>query len=591
LYLAGYRVTDPGVRVKEIGEVKPSLKITKIHPPAKTMQRKRVPQSVSLGCHVEGAVPPKPDPDPISLACGLQARLGWQRKPLSRFEKRKLKRFVHKWVRKNLKPIDPTTDLSFETWIASQRAKGTYSSARCDELEEVWELHRHYIDGTGQVRDWSKVPNKMRRKIMKCKSFCKEEHYEGWKHPRAINSRSDFFKCLVGPIFEKIGDAVFHYSAPGEPSPFIKLVPVRDRPQVVKTHLQEDGAEYNVTDYSSFEAHFDEEFLAIIEFELYKWMTSRLGEKGQHFMMTIDIAFTNQNQMTFKAFTSFVRATRMSGEMNTSLGNGFANMILAEYLVWCKDPNAKLKGFFEGDDGLFTVTPKSAAPTAADYQRLGCNMKEVLIFTDLGEASFCGMLFHPEDPDLTVVTNPLKVLAKTGWGSRKYVNANARTRNALLRNKGYSVAHCYRGCPILDSFGAYLLRVTYDDKDRIERLVQNFSWWERNQLIDRSSATDQLRKTPHRLTRELVERLYGITEAVQLEVEDYLDSLDSLQPLRLDMLAWPKEWTEYYTTYAMPFPDDYNCIGEHGIHARELQAVKDLASKNPTFGLLRDVIE
>lgn len=584
-------MTDPGVKVKDIGDVKASLVINAVHTPAKTMQRKRVPQSVSLGCHVEGAVPPKPDSDPISLACGLQARLGWRRDRLTRFEKRRLKRFVHKWVRKNLKPIDPTTDLSFETWIANQRARGTYTSARCDELEEVWELHSQYIDETGQIKDWSRIPTKTRKKILRCKSFCKEEHYEGWKHPRAINSRSDFFKCLVGPIFDKIGDEVFHYNAPGEPSPFIKLVPVRDRPKVVKTHLQEDGAEYNVTDYSSFEAHFDEEFFDVIEFELYKYMISDLGDKGRFFMSTIDMAFAGINHMTFKAFSAFVRATRMSGEMNTSLGNGFANMILALYLVWCKDPNAKLKGFFEGDDGLFKVTPKSAAPTAEDYRRLGCNMKEVLIFTDLGEASFCGMLFHPEDPDLTVVTNPLKVLAKTGWGSRKYVNANARTRNALLRNKGYSVAHCYRGCPILDSFGAYLLRVTYDDKDRIERLVQQLSWWDRNQLIDRDVSSGEMRKTPHRLTRELVERLYGITEATQLEVEDYLDSLDSLQPLKLDMLDWPKEWTEYFATYAMPFPDDYNCIGEHGIYDRELRAINELTNKNPSFGMLMDVLQ
>jgi len=579
------------VVVKEITDVKQSLNIRKVNPIARNMQRERVPQAVSLGCHVDGAVPPKPDPDPVSLACGLQARLGWSRTKLSRLEKRRLKRFTHKLVRKYFKPIAPTADISFPTWIAKQRKNNVYSSARCDELENVWETYSEYVDENGQISDWNKIPPQLRKKILRCKSFPKEEHYEDYKHPRAINSRSDFFKCLVGPIFDKIGEEVFHFSVPGEPSPFIKLVPVRDRPQVVKTHLQEDGAEYNVTDYSSFEAHFDEEFLEVIEFELYKYMVSELGEVGKAFFSTIDLAFTKDNYMVFKAFVAYVRATRMSGEMNTSLGNGFSNLVLAKYLVWCKDPNATLKGFFEGDDALFTVNPKAATPTASDYRRLGCNMKEVMKFTDLGEASFCGMLFHPEDPDLTVVTNPLKVLAKTGWGSRKYVNANARTKNALLRNKGYSVAHCYRGCPILDSFGGYLLRVTTEDKEREQRLVQNSTWWERNQLKAIRTEELQLRKTPHRLTRELVERLYGISEETQLEVESYLDNLTELVPLKINTLNWPRAWTDFYSTYTMKYADKDNCICEVGVNSRERAAVNFLTSKNPSFGKLAAVVQ
>jgi len=332
-------------------------------------------------------------------------------------------------------------------------------------------------------------------------------------------------------------------------------------------------------------------FLEVIEFELYKYMVSELGDRGKAFFSTIDLAFTKDNYMVFKAFVAYVRATRMSGEMNTSLGNGFSNLVLANYLVWCKDPNAKLKGFFEGDDALFTVHPKAATPTAADYQRLGCNMKEVMKFTDLGEASFCGMLFHPEDPDLTVVTNPLKVLAKTGWGSRKYVNANSRTKNALLRNKGYSVAHCYRGCPILDSFGAYLLRVTYEDKEKEEHLVNNSSWWERNQLRVNRTEVSHLGKTPHRLTRELVERLYGIDEGTQLAVENYLDNLTELVPLEIELLNWPKVWTDYYDNYTMKYADKNNCIYEVGVSDREKSAVNQLASKNATFGKLVAAIQ
>lgn len=574
--------------VKETGPVKKDLTLKKIFKDFDVEFNRRPPVGVSLGCDVKGVCPPKPDRDPVSMASGLQTRLGFQPGKMSRKDKRLLKRFTSTWCKKNLRPIRSDEHISFDAWMDKLALNKTYSNSRLQELRNVWESAGDLLQPDGNLKPQSQIPKKTWKKIIACKSFMKEEHYPGWKHPRAINSRSDLFKCLVGPMFDRVADEVFHYREDeNSPSPFIKLVPVRDRPIVVKTHLYRDRAKYLVTDYSSFEAHFTKELMQIVEFELYKYMVKD-HPAGDQFLSLIS-SFLGINQMIFKAFALSVKATRMSGEMNTSLGNGFSNMILALFLTWKNNPKAKLKGFFEGDDALFTVTPHSAAPSAKDYQNMGFNMKEVLEFDDLGEASFCGMLFNPEDPDLTIVTDPLKVIAKTGWGGQKYVRAKPRVLNALLRNKGYSVAYSYSGCPILDSFGQYILRATRADAEQEKKLRKHAGWWERHQwqLIDK----DQLcSKPPRDLTRELVERLYGITVKVQLEVEAYFDSLSTVCELELPQLSWERSWLEYSAAYTVEMDDSQNCVMNYHINTKARKLIEKMSEQSPSFSKMSECL-
>lgn len=563
-------------------DVDPTLVMKKLHTAGATqLLADRPALGRTLGCDVAQAVPPKPDHDPISMACGLQKRVGWNRPPMTRAVKKRFKKFVHRRVREMFKPLKVHEVLSPEAWIDKQERNGTYTPSRCRELRQVWEDHRELVNDKGQIVDWLTIPRRKRKRILRCKSFQKEEHYPGYKFPRSINSRSDFFKVLVGPIFDAMGNKVFHYKKGTDPSPFIKLVPVRDRPLVVKTHLYKDGAKYYVTDASSFEAHFDPQMMGACEFELYKWLASGLPY-GNLVIDTLTHALLGTNELTFKEFTMTILGKRMSGEMNTSLGNGFSNLMFTEFVVWARDPNAVVKGFFEGDDGLFTVDPPTSSPTAADYQSLGINMKQLEVHDDLGEASFCGMLFHPEDPELTVVTDPLKVLAKTGWTSQKYVNSSQRTRNALLRCKAYSIAYCYAGCPILDSFGQYLLRSTLPDPEKETQIVRDLGWWERTMagMIDKDQ---MLSKEPHRLTRELVDRLYNISPTVQTQVETYLNELTTIQQLDLPMLSWPKDWMHYSQNYVVPYNDKHNCVSEVGKRARMIDSVAELAFRSRSF--------
>jgi hypothetical protein len=101
----------------------------------------------------------------------------------------------------------------------------------------------------------------------------------------------------------------------------------------------------------------------------------------------------------------------------------------------------------EGDDGL-TKGKFIESLTAQDFADLGFNVK-IKKKTDIASASFCGIIYHPDD--LVNVTDPREVLVSFGWANRRYSNARVNRLKALLRCKSLSYLHQYRGAPLYKS--------------------------------------------------------------------------------------------------------------------------------------------
>jgi len=472
----------------------------------------------SLGCHVPVAVPPKPDlSDPDTAEAGVRKRFLCKPPTPNRKKLRKLKAFVAKWVAKNLVPLDAHADTSVETWLASCN----YTQDRKSELLKLWQ-------------DYSGVLTKRDGRV---KSFIKDEPYISFKHARAINSRTDLFKCYVGPTFRLIEEQVYKHPA------FIKKIPVADRPQYITDRLQFLGAKFFEGDFAAYESHFVKEIMEAIEFPLYEFMSKHLADGPQWFKTVSDV-LGGENHCVFKWFTVDVEATRMSGEMNTSLGNGFANLMLLLFLF--HELGENINPVVEGDDSLTSFLHK--CPTAADFAELGFTIK-CAVRDNLSEASFCGIIFDPDD--MINVTDPLDVLANFGWCGRNYCHARTGRLRELLRCKSLSYAHQYPGCPIIQSLAQYGLRVTrsVDVSVFIEK-DKGLSLWERQQLRDAREAgqrlwdTRMIRPVPI-ATRLLVERVFGISVDHQRRLEEYLDSLTEIQPL-----AGPVSELEFHPDFA-----------------------------------------
>jgi len=493
---------------------------------------RRPPMCVSLGCHLNLFKMPFGDlSDTASSIAGVLKRTCFKHPPADPGLRSELAEFVRCWLKKNLSPLNIQDDVSFNTWLEGTR----YSRRRKDELKRVYEAW----GGTFRQRD------------LECKSFNKAESYSTWKHLRGINSRSDIFKCVVGPTFAAIERVLFKMKW------FIKKVPVRDRARHVWETMYSPTAQYYATDYSAFESHFDYQLMAEVEFQLYEYMTSALPTGAWWYNLVCETLGGLQT-CHYKGFVATGVESRMSGEMCTSLGNSFANLMIFLFVsAKAGILEEDIAGFVEGDDGLFRFEKHQLLDDSL-FTKLGLTIK-IEKFDTLNEASFCGLIFDPDS--LIIITDPREVMADFGWAGPFYTKCNDVRLRELLKAKSLSFMHQYPGCPIVQSLALYGLRATksvqlsrYLEKDR------HLNMWEREQLLAAVNDLDEIVARPvTRRSREIVEKMYGIPAHEQIRIEQMLDSRKTvswdtdrikLEPIDLGRPQWLSDcWAQHWSEY------------------------------------------
>lgn len=380
----------------------------------------------------------------------------------------------------------------------------------------------------------------------------KRETYGEYKYPRGINARSDEFKILFGPWIRAIEKEI--YSLPE----FIKHIPVKDRASYVDELIFEPGMKYMATDYSQYESHFTRKVMEKVEFIVYKHMTQHLPLRSDFNQMLR--VLTGTNFCTFRDFLVTLEATRMSGEMNTSLGNGVSNFFLTKFVLHKKGYSLdKIKTVVEGDDGLTRVDP-SNLPTVEDFKKLGFTIK-LEIFDNISDASFCGLIYDPNDK--AVITNPIDVLSTIFWiDGIKYAFASKKKKMALLRAKALSALYQYPGCPLIKSCAHFILRQT-------NNMFPNFTYENAYDihLVNEVKAAIKMRKTntsPEILalistpigfgSRLLVEKMYNIPISVQLKYENLFDNKNDWSSIRMPELmdVVHPHMVHYYDTFCGP---------------------------------------
>lgn len=466
--------------------------------------------------------------DPITAEAGVRARAAREPPVHCPHTRRRFRQFVRAWIRKNLTRLSQDTNLDFEYWLS----KTGYSEARKAELRALY-LEYPTLDSFGKKARWNKC-------------FSKDEVYDKPKHSREIYARHDMCKIFFGPTFKAIEDELYKIHH------FIKHVPVKDRAKVIYDRLYCPGADYYATDHESFESVFTRELMEDCEFELYDYMTQMLPNHIE-FMKEVHETLGGENVCTFKHFVVKIVATRMSGEMCTSLGNGFSNLMFMLFTAEEKGCT-NVDGFVEGDDGIFRCNGE--IPTKEDFEKLGLRIK-LDRYTRISDASFCGLVF--DEQDLLVVTDPRKVLASFGWTTNNYSRSKKSKLQALLRCKGLSYAYQYPGCPIISSLANYALKQTrsYDVRKIIDT-NKSLDSYRREELIKAleycgKGKWDDIFVPPGEGTRALVAERYGIPKDLQLRIEEYLDGLSGTEELDLSFCEdiFPDSWFDYRANYGV----------------------------------------
>lgn len=495
------------------------------------------PMSRSLPIYVHGVALPRVDArDTYSSIYGLAKRVVQRPMPTRRQSIRRFRGFVSQWIRKNLKPLRSDSDVSVASWLDST----SYPKSRKDVLMALApNANADYL--LNHLKD------------LDVESHIKDESYIEYKNARWINSRSDTFKVATGPIFKLIEKELF--GGENTAKYFIKYVPVADRPKWIKEHIYHEGWVYHSTDYTSFESLFTPRLMKACEMQLYEYMTRDLPAGSDWYKLVKFALCDHAYTLSHGDVSVKLKGTRMSGEMCTSLGNGFMNLMVALYTL--RELNLPSDHVVvEGDDGLFAAP----VPINADIPAgLGLRIK-METTTELGEASFCGNVFDPNDD--IVLVDPLETLVDFGWTKKVDIDAGPRRLDLLLRAKAYSLLYQYRANPVLESFARYVLRVTKRAQSGIEKFVTKgkMNEYERGQLKEaiEHGVTEAPSKISFR-SRTLVEKLYNVTVKEQLALESYFDGLTKIQVLdspELRRIGLVKPiWQEYFESYSVSYMD------------------------------------
>lgn len=327
---------------------------------------------------------------------------------------------MDKWLLDNIKPV---TVPSFDEWIA----EAPYTVERKKELALIHEGLRGAAPTSKQCS--------------RIKSFVKMESYPEFKEARWINSRSDQFKVYSGPAFHAIEQEVYKHSW------FIKHVPVPDRPKLIAA-LRSSGLYYYENDYKAFESHFLPKIMKALEIRLYNHCLRSYPE----LRAVIERTLTGKNRLhTDCGINPTLTGRRMSGDMCTSIGNGFSNLMLVLYVLHLKHGTGR--GFVEGDDGLFATT---VPLTKEDFAKLGFEV-EIKRVSDPCKAHFCGMTVTDQGE---VIKDPRRVFQTFGW-THSYLGAGHRVMDGLLRSKALSLAYELPQAPILGELARVALELSH----------------------------------------------------------------------------------------------------------------------------------
>jgi hypothetical protein len=496
----------------------------------------RPPVKVSLGPHFVGASRPHPDSsDPITMMAGARKRFAFKPPDAYVGFYGEMAAFTLRWCEKNLTPLSPDCDLSVETWLS----KTKFNAKRKDELRKAFnavddEFQRENLKNTKKQKNYTDV-----------KLFMKDESYPEYKHGRGINSRTDPFKCFIGPTIKAIEEQVYKQKE------FIKHIPVQDRAEYIFERLYKVGATYVPTDYTAFESLFTSELFKSCEFVLYNYMTRNLP--SQRDFMKHMASTAGRFLIIFKYFTIIAEATRMSGEMNTSLGNGFSNLMF--FLFACYKKGSTCVGVVEGDDGLFSVVGEP--PTVDDFKSMGLVIKMDVV-KDLNRASFCGCVFDLYDK--LIVCDPFKVLMDFGYTKALYFSATQKTYNGLLLAKAYSLFFQYPGCPVLQELALYIIRVLNPACLKKNVIISNkiYSAYEiahKFKSLDMNSdalLVPKVRRLPTPMnTRLLVEEQFGFPIHLQLLCEEYFKNKNVIEPIDLPAVLYyiNNDCRDYFNNY------------------------------------------
>jgi hypothetical protein len=396
------------------------------------------------------------------------------------------------------------------------------TATREPALFEDWLLKSNYsLSRQQHMRDLRTRFTTALRQMHVCKSFIKSEPYLEPKNPRIINSPSDLYKSLMGPIVAKADKCLFASKW------FVKGSDPKTWPERL-LNLFGTRSVFE-TDFSSMEIHHHAHLAEPFRF----WMChyTRINGFANSLRRAISRLYQGEQYLNFKtkkyAIQACVSDVLMSGALWTSSANGLLNLCLLSYLCArskCPDAlpqwlaqniDSLFTGLVEGDDGIceaFPLNEQLILGLGLQFQdgNISLKLKSHKSYTD---ASFCGITC---DENGQLIKEPIGVLRKFFQLPMKLVKARRAKMLFYLRCKALSYSWLYHDVPIIGELAYSICKLTSGINGKIPSEM-NFCT---DSIV--KASTSRAMYTPPRVAnsaRMLVESKYRVPCEYQLQIE------------------------------------------------------------------------
>lgn len=151
----------------------------------------------------------------------------------------------------------------------------------------------------------------------------------------------------------------------------------------------------------------------------------------------------------------FVPATRMSGDMNTGLGNNVGNYCMM--MAWLEESDVDGLVYLDGDDSVIFIENRDyhkLIDPAVYFQRLGHETRYAQVVNTMEQIEFCQSRPMFDGLSWRFVRNPFRVLARVSWTTRVLA---PRFVPRYVKSIGQCELACGNGVPVMQAMATAII--------------------------------------------------------------------------------------------------------------------------------------
>jgi hypothetical protein len=346
-------------------------------------------------------------------------------------------------------------------------------------------------------------------------AFIKPEKWYDWKAGRAISARDPRYNLEVG-CFLKPAEHRTYWAidqAYGSPTIMKGYTPDR-RATVLKGHWSAFQDPVAVgQDFSKFDQHIS---VPALQYEHGFYTSQYRGDAELQRLLSWQLRTKCYAQCTDGTVKYTARGGRMSGDMNTALGN----CIISAALIWAyaRQEGIRIRAIVDGDDSVTIMERKDLARYMANIVEFMRSKGFILTMEEpvdvLGKVEFCQCRYVEVDPP-TMVRNPVKAITH----DHLWVVREGMHHADILAATGLGGLSLYGNVPILGAYYHALSRASSNGLATLRRMERESSW------LREATFTGEYREVTETARLSLWEA-WGIAPEEQRQMESFFEQAD-----------------------------------------------------------------